>query len=70
MSEMIEVKINGEVKEVPPDLSLAQLLEHLKMPTDRLAIELNEEVVRKMNWGSTTVNSADKIEIVHFVGGG
>jgi sulfur carrier protein len=67
---MIEVKINGEFKQVPPDLNLAELLKHLEMPNDRLAVELNGQVVRKMNWETTTISGADKIEIVHFVGGG
>jgi thiamine biosynthesis protein ThiS len=67
---MIEVKINGEAKQIPADLSLTELLKHLNMPNDRLAVELNEEVVRKINWDSIKINGADKIEIVHFVGGG
>lgn len=67
---MIEVKINGEIKQVPPDINLAELLKHLELPPDRLAVELNETVVRRINWEKTQVKSADKIEIVHFVGGG
>lgn len=67
---MIEVTVNGETKSIPPNLSLAELLKHLNMPDDRLAVELNEEVVRKINWETIKVNGDDKIEIVHFVGGG
>jgi sulfur carrier protein len=66
----IGVKINGEEKQIPPDINLAELLKHLELPSDRLAVELNEEVVRRMNWESIKVKNADKIEIVHFVGGG
>ncbi len=67
---MIEVKINGETKQVPPDINLAELLKHLELPAERLAVELNEEVVRRINWENVQVKNADKIEIVHFVGGG
>jgi len=68
--EMIEVKINGEMKQIPPGINLAELLKHLELPAERLAVELNEEVIRRVNWESVKVKDADKIEIVHFVGGG
>lgn len=67
---MIEVKINGETKQVPPDINLAELLKHLELPAERLAVELNEEVIRRINWEDVKVKNSDKIEIVHFVGGG
>ncbi|HEV7644129.1 MAG TPA: sulfur carrier protein ThiS [Pyrinomonadaceae bacterium] len=66
----IGVKINGEIKQVPPDINLAELLKHLELPAERLAVELNSEVVRRINWENVKVKDADKIEIVHFVGGG
>lgn len=66
----IGVKINGELKQVPPDINLAELLKHLELPSERLAVELNSEVVRRINWENIKVKNADKIEIVHFVGGG
>jgi thiamine biosynthesis protein ThiS len=40
------------------------------LPSERVAIELNRQVVRKKDWESILVNDADRIEIVHFVGGG
>jgi sulfur carrier protein len=40
------------------------------LPTERVAVELNKEVVRRKNWEITDIKDADKIEIVHFVGGG
>ncbi len=67
---MIEVRINGEIKEIPADINLAELLKHLELPAERLAVELNSEVVRRINWENIKVKNADKIEIVHFVGGG
>ena len=58
------------MKQVPPGINLAELLKHLELPGERLAVELNEEVIRRVNWESVNVKDADKIEIVHFVGGG
>lgn len=46
------------------------LVEELSMPERRLAVELNGIVVRKADWAETTLNAGDRIEIVHFVGGG
>ena len=67
---MIEVKINGEAKQIPPGINLAELFRHLELPGERLAVELNNEVIRRINWENVKVKDADKIEIVHFVGGG
>jgi len=46
------------------------LITALDLPVARIAIELNREVVRRSDWGSTMLNDGDRIEIVHFVGGG
>ncbi|HYH00809.1 MAG TPA: sulfur carrier protein ThiS [Terriglobales bacterium] len=62
--------INGEHREVPQVESLAALVEQLGMKADRLAIELNREIVPRSNWGSTPLKDGDSLEIVHFVGGG
>ncbi len=66
----MKVFINGETKEIAGEINLKKLLEVLSLPDERIAIELNKEVVRKKNWESILVKDADKIEIVHFVGGG
>ncbi|MGI8495131.1 MAG: sulfur carrier protein ThiS [Pyrinomonadaceae bacterium] len=66
----MKVFINGEMKEIESKASLSQLLEILALPDKRIAIELNREVVRRKDWGSIQLKDADKIEIVHFVGGG
>lgn len=67
---MIGIHLNGESRQVPEGLSLAALLEWLKVPTDRVAVEHNLVVVPKARWGETLVQSGDKLEVVHFVGGG
>jgi sulfur carrier protein len=66
----MRVFINGETKEVEKELNLTELLKHFSLPNERIAIELNKEVVRKKYWETIQIKDADKIEIVHFVGGG
>ena len=67
---MINIQINGEPKEIADKLNLSKLLETLALPNERIAVELNREVVRKKDWANILIKDADKIEIVHFVGGG
>ena len=62
--------INGEKKDVPGGIDLEALLNHLSLPQQRIAIELNKEVIRRKDWQNTKLSEADKIEVVHFVGGG
>lgn len=66
----VKVFINGETKEITKQFNLLELLKEFSLPSERIAIELNKEVVRKKDWESILINDADKIEIVHFVGGG
>ncbi len=65
----MNVYVNGELREVDAT-SLAELVTDLDLPVARIAIELNREVVRRSEWGSTMLKDEDRIEIVHFVGGG
>lgn len=64
------LRINGESREVPQLETLSALVEHLDMKADRLAIELNRDIVPRERWGSTALKDGDSLEIVHFVGGG
>lgn len=66
----MRVFINGEAKEIENHLNLTDLLKHFSLPDERIAIELNKEVIRKKDWENIEIKDADKIEIVHFVGGG
>lgn len=66
----MNILINGESKELAQSLNLNELLEHFSLPSERIAIELNKEVVRRKDWEFIRIKDADKIEIVHFVGGG
>ncbi len=62
--------LNGESREVPSGLNLDEVLRHLSLPTQRIAVEVNRMVVRRSEWINTEINEKDQIEIVHFVGGG
>ena len=66
----ITVFINGEARQVAPETHLAELLDRLELPQQRVAIELNRSVVRRADWPRTAVSDGDRIEVVHFVGGG
>jgi thiamine biosynthesis protein ThiS len=66
----LQVEINGESRDVADSITLAQLVNHLALAPERLAIELNKRVVRRADWQQTTIREGDRVEIVHFVGGG
>ena len=66
----MKILINGESKEINQDLNLNELLKHFSLPSERIAIELNREVVRKKDWENIKVSEGDKLEVIHFVGGG
>jgi thiamine biosynthesis protein ThiS len=66
----MKVFVNGDEKDLGGATSLAELITLLDLPAARIAIELNREVVRRSDWGSTMLKDDDRIEIVHFVGGG
>jgi sulfur carrier protein len=64
------VTINGERREVPDDLNVPALLEHLGITSERVAIERNLDILPRSRWSETQVQPNDTFEIVHFVGGG
>lgn len=66
----MRVQVNGEQKEVPNGIDLRSLLEFLSLPQQRIAVELDRQVIRKVDWPSTQVEEGCRVEIVHFVGGG
>jgi thiazole synthase len=64
------VQINGESREVRAQATLDDLVSELSLPPARIAIELNQHVVRRGKWAETILAEGDRVEIVHFVGGG
>jgi len=67
---MIKIQVNGETREIPAGMELGDLLKHLSLPTERVAVELNRMVVRRAEWSSVRVSENDRVEVIHFVGGG
>jgi sulfur carrier protein len=70
MGLRIEVVVNGESREIPAGLNVRQMLVHLGVDPQRVAVELNRAIVGKANWDATGVEADASIEIVEFVGGG
>ncbi len=66
----IKIKINGEIKSIYQDSNLSEVINNLKIPLNKVAIELNEEIIDKKKINKIKLNKNDKIEIVHFIGGG
>jgi thiamine biosynthesis protein ThiS len=66
----MKIQINGEPRSFEGTLTLSSLVEQLGMKSDRVAVELNREIVPRERWGETQLADGDRLEIVHFVGGG
>ncbi len=66
----IKIKINGKIKTIIDQLTLAVLMKDLKIPLNKVAIELNKEIVNKKKINKIRIKNKDVIEIVHFIGGG
>ncbi len=66
----MHVEINGERREVEDEITVGELIEKLSLAPERLAIELNRQVLRRAAWPRTPLKDGDRVEIVHFVGGG
>ena len=66
----IKIKINGKFLMINENLSLSFFLKELKIPLKKVAIELNQEIIDKNKINKIKLKKNDKIEIVHFIGGG
>ena len=66
----IKIKINGKSSLISEDLSLFNYIKKLKIPIKKVAIELNQEIIEKNKLEKIRLKNNDKIEIVHFIGGG
>jgi len=66
----MRLTINGKDQNFAEELNLAQLIDQLGMKGDRVAVELNREIVSRAQWSETSLKDGDRLEIVHFVGGG
>lgn len=66
----MRVVINGDDKEVPEGVTVAELITDLDLKPERVAIELNRKILARPEWPRAGLADGDKVEIVHFVGGG
>jgi len=66
----IKIKVNGETKIVKENTKLSNFIKILKIPVKKVAIELNQEIMDKKKLNKIDLKKGDKIEIVHFIGGG
>jgi thiamine biosynthesis protein ThiS len=73
MNSDLTIQLNGTSRtlaSLPTPAPLAEVITRLELKADRIAVELNGEIATRTKWPSLTVNEGDKLEIVHFVGGG
>ena len=66
----IKIKVNGKLSTIDNNLSLLNYIKKLKVSLKKVAIELNQEIMDKNKLGKIKLKNNDKIEIVHFIGGG
>ena len=66
----IKIKVNGKFKSVTENYKISDLVKDLKIPLKKVAIELNQEIMDKKKISKIILKKDDKIEIVHFIGGG
>ena len=66
----IKIKLNGKYIKIKDEITLFNLLKKTKVPLNKVAIELNKEIVNKKTLNKIKLKKSDNIEIVHFIGGG
>ena len=66
----IKIKVNGKIKRIFENTRLSDLIKSLKIPIKKVAIEFNQEIIDKKKLKNVKIQNGDKIEIVHFIGGG
>jgi thiamine biosynthesis protein ThiS len=66
----MRVLLNGFEREFPEGQTLRQMIDGLALPPERVAVELNGEIVPRATYGETVIREGDRLEVVQFVGGG
>ena len=66
----IKIKVNGKFKSISDNYKILDLVKDLKIPLKKVAIELNQEIMDKKKISKIVLKKDDKMEIVHFIGGG
>jgi sulfur carrier protein len=67
---MMIVKINGRSESVPLNSSVENMVSNLNLEAERIVVELNEKIIKKIEWRHTIIKENDVIELISFVGGG
>ena len=66
----IKIKLNGKYIKIKEEITLLNLIKKTKVPLNKVAIELNQEILNKKTLSKIKLKNSDKIEVVHFIGGG
>ena len=66
----MQIQLNGEQYKGPEAMTVAELLERLEIQSARVAVELNLDILPKTEYAATRLKEGDRLEVVHFVGGG
>lgn len=66
----VDITVNGELKQVPEDISLRELVVQMGLEGRRIAVELNLDIVPRSEHSQTMLKTGDRVEIVHAIGGG
>jgi sulfur carrier protein len=66
----IKIKVNGKFIKIQDKITLLSLITKLKVPIKKVAIELNQTIINKKSLSKIKINKNDRIEVVHFIGGG
>lgn len=66
----IKIKLNGKIKLISENIKMSDLIKRFKIPINKVAIELNHEIIDKKNINKINIKKNDILEIVHFIGGG
>jgi len=66
----MQITVNGQSRECPPTLTVAQLLEELALSATQVAVERNRQIVPRSQHANQSLTAGDEVEIVHFIGGG
>jgi sulfur carrier protein len=70
MTTMIAITVNGEARQVPAPATVADLLRQIGLDIRKVAVERNLEIVPRSTYAETALAAGDRLEIVHFIGGG
>lgn len=66
----MQIVLNGQPQDIPSGLTLLDLLTRLRIDPEKVAVELNRDIIRRAQWNSRKVEEGASIEVVQFVGGG